>query len=573
MNKCLNCNEEIKINNPLECKVCNGKYCSIKCLITHSKNHISQSSKNIKSYLLLSLKNKQIENLTEKYSIITPGKFLEKNQFDEDYKFENLEKVTKNYFPVDLGSGSFGRVYLVRHKENKKYCAIKEIDKKKYKQIYGNCNLLYNEISIHSRLVHNNIIRLYNIYEDNEKIYLIMEYAVNGNLFEKIKESKKGLSEKIAFKYFIQMVNAIYYLHQNNIIHRDIKPENILIGKNNVLKLADFGWSKEIEFEKRSTFCGTLEYMAPEIVDSQNYDFSVDTWSLGILLYEMLMNHSPFCAKSARNIMNNIKEHELIFDKNKVISEECKDLIKKLLEYNPEKRLKIKDILEHSFIKKYSNDMISNKENINTDNKMNIKNNLLDNINNKEKKIEENINKNKRFSMIIKHHFNESMKNIHQINLLEKNLNFEIEKVKNKMDKLNFNNQNFNYFEDFRDKKIFSEEKPINNNKEDKIIIKNLNIDKILYNNNNNNNFLQRKNLMNKFNNLINNEEKNFLSSRINDNYNKQYLEKNDNFSQRNIYIKQKIKKHKDYVEQIENNNNNNEENIFSKFFNKIFNL
>ena len=177
--------------------------------------------------------------------------------------------------------------------------------------------------------------------------------------------------------------------------------------------------------------------------------------------------------------------------------------------------------------------------------------------------------------MIIKHHFNESMKNIHQINLLEKNLNFEIEKVKNKMDKLNFNNQNFNYFEDFRDKKIFSEEKPINNNKEDKIIIKNLNIDKILYNNNNNNNnnFLQRKNLMNKFNNLINNEEKNFLSSRINDNYNKQYLEKNDNFSQRNIYIKQKIKKQKDYIEQIENNNNNNEENIFSKFFNKIFNL
>ena len=208
------------------------------------------------------------------------------------------------------------------------------------------------------------------------------------------------------------MVNAIYYLHQNNIIHRDIKPENILIGKNNILKLADFGWSKEIEFEKRSTFCGTLEYMAPEIVDSQNYDFSVDTWSLGILLYEMLMNHSPFCAKSARNIMNNIKEHELIFDKNKVISEECKDLIKKLLEYNPEKRLKIKDILEHSFIKKYSNDMNSNKENINTDNKMNIKNNLLDNINNKEKKTEENINKNKRYSMINKHHFTETMKNI-----------------------------------------------------------------------------------------------------------------------------------------------------------------
>ena len=201
---------------------------------------------------------------------------------------------------------------------------------------------------------------IYNVHEDNENINIIMEYAPNGNLFELLSKEKNGFSEYKAFEYFIQVVNAVYYLHNNNIIHRDIKPENILIGEDNKIKLCDFGWAKELTLENRSTFCGTVEYMAPEIVENENYDYSVDIWSLGILLYELLYGHSPFKAKNTKNIILNIKSHELTYDdKNKNVSNSCKDLIKKLLNNNPQKRYKIKDILEHPFIKKHSERYLS----------------------------------------------------------------------------------------------------------------------------------------------------------------------------------------------------------------------
>ena len=146
------------------------------------------------------------------------------------------------------------------------------------------------------------------------------------------------------------MVNAVYFLHQNNIIHRDIKPENILLGENDLLKLCDFGWAKELTINKRSTFCGTMEYMAPEIMGNEKYDFSVDVWSLGILLYELIMGHSPFRSKKDRNIVIKIKLHDLVFDKNKNLSQECIDLIKGLLDSNPLTRLRLKDIFEHPFV-------------------------------------------------------------------------------------------------------------------------------------------------------------------------------------------------------------------------------
>ena len=283
------------------------------------------------------------------------GDFKEKTNFDKKYDYKNFSKVIEDIFPKQLGSGSFGRVFLVTHNETKKLYALKVIDKRKLLVSYGKLDIIYNEINIHSKLDHENIIKLYNVHEDTENINIIMEYAQNGNLFELLSKEKNGFSEYKAFEYFIQVVNAVYYLHNNNIIHRDIKPENILIGDDNKIKLCDFGWAKELTLENRSTFCGTVEYMAPEIVDNENYDYSVDIWSLGILLYELLYGHSPFKANNTKNIILNIKSHELIYDdKNKNVSNSCKDLIKKLLNNNPQKRYKIKDILEHPFIKKHS---------------------------------------------------------------------------------------------------------------------------------------------------------------------------------------------------------------------------
>ena len=110
-----------------------------------------------------------------------------------------------------------------------------------------------------------------------------MEYANNQNLFNVIKKNN-GMSEKEAFKYFIQAVSAVNFLHEQKLIHRDLKPENILIDKNDVVKLCDFGWCVELKYGNRSTFCGTYEYMAPEIVTESPYNNSIDIWSLGILL-------------------------------------------------------------------------------------------------------------------------------------------------------------------------------------------------------------------------------------------------------------------------------------------------
>ena len=360
MEKCPLCKKNIDSVKLLKCKFCDINFCSLSCLVKHNPYHLKNNfpQKNILNFL----KRRQSENLTEHYTFLTSGDFREKPEYDEKYSKDNFSKVLVNdFFPQELGSGSFGRVYLIKHNITNEEYALKVIEKKKLIQMYGKADIIKNEINIQSKLFHENIIRLYNVYEDENNINFIMEYAKNGNLFELLAqpENKKGFDEQRAFDYFIQVVNAVYYLHQNNIIHRDIKPENLLLGKKGLLKLCDFGWAKELNLENRSTFCGTVEYMAPEIVGSENYDYGVDIWSLGILLYELIFGHSPFKAKNMKSVILNIKSHDLTYDK--YITPECKDIIKKILNTNPQKRLKLKDILDHPFVKKYSKNYLSRK--------------------------------------------------------------------------------------------------------------------------------------------------------------------------------------------------------------------
>ena len=395
MEFCPSCFKEISSTKFLKCKFCERNFCSLSCLINHVQTH--QVNPNSSNSLVYSLKRRQSENLTEQYSFLTSGDFRDKINFDKKYEFQNFTKVIEDIFPKQLGTGSFGRVYLVSHNETKELFALKTIEKRKIITTYGKLDIIYNEINLHSKLSHQNIIKLYNMHEDDETINIIMEYAPNGNLYQMIKKEKNGFSESKAFDYFIQVINAVYYLHSNNIIHRDIKPENLLLCEDNKLTLCDFGWAKELSLENRSTFCGTMEYMAPEIVGSENYDYSVDIWSLGILLYELLFGHSPFKGSNTNNIIQNIKSHELNYDdKNKKISKSCKDLIQKLLNMNPQKRLKIKDILEHPFIKKYAKKFSNSKkvQMIDDDKIQNMLNkNLHDmNNNNSSKKIIDNLN-------------------------------------------------------------------------------------------------------------------------------------------------------------------------------------
>jgi serine/threonine protein kinase len=162
-----------------------------------------------------------------------------------------------------------------------------------------------------------------------------MDYAKNHTVFSLIKK-KNGMSESEAFKYFIDTAAAVNFLHDNNLIHRDIKPENLLIDDAGNVKLCDFGWCVDLNVGSRSTFCGTYEYMAPEIINEAPYDSGIDVWSLGVLLYELIHGYSPFRAKSMKTkekeyieIFRNIVNFNFKVDKE--ISSSCIDLIKSKL--------------------------------------------------------------------------------------------------------------------------------------------------------------------------------------------------------------------------------------------------
>ena len=326
-----------------------------------------------------------------------------------------------------------------------------------------------------------------------------MEYAPNGNLYNLITKEKTGFNEYKAFEYFIQVVNAVYYLHNNNIIHRDIKPENILIGEDNKIKLCDFGWAKELSLENRSTFCGTVEYMAPEIFGSENYDYGVDIWSLGILLYELLYGHSPFKANNTKNVILNIKSHELTYDDtNKTVSKSCKDLIQKLLNNNPQKRYKIKDILEHPFVKKYQEKYVYSFKKKSSQNLIKEDDDDLKEIKRANTKyissknpqklfrfntkivttpVQQNIPNTEKKINIKPHRLNyddlspKKLSSSKQIKLLQKfndSLQSQFEKAKKSIEKINFKNTESCTFEDFRDSQFNNNKKEKKKNEEQK---------------------------------------------------------------------------------------------------------
>lgn len=201
-----------------------------------------------------------------------------------------------------------------------------------------------------------------------------MDYSPNGTLHHLLKKNK-NLDEKSAFKYFIQVISAVNFLHENNFIHRDIKPENILLDDNNNVKLCDFGWCCELTVGNRITFCGTYEYMAPEVMNEMPYNHSVDLWSLGVLLYEMVQGVSPFKVmqliiqpqsngnneEDYNEILKNIKKSSITFEKT--ISKQCEDLIRKMLSIDKNTRIKMKEIFQHPWVQGFEKEMYDEQKN------------------------------------------------------------------------------------------------------------------------------------------------------------------------------------------------------------------
>lgn len=183
-----------------------------------------------------------------------------------------------------LGRGKFGNVYLAREKETKFVIALKVLFKKQV-ATQGIEHQVRREIEIQSHLRHPNILRMYGFFHDEARIYLILEYAAGGTLFNSLKKEGK-FDEKKSAKYIKSLISALEYLHGRNVIHRDIKPENLLLGQEDQLKIADFGWSVHEPHSLRTTLCGTIDYLSPEMVQGKAHTKAVDLWSLGVLTYE-----------------------------------------------------------------------------------------------------------------------------------------------------------------------------------------------------------------------------------------------------------------------------------------------
>jgi len=206
------------------------------------------------------------------------------------------------------------------------------------------------EISIHRKIDHPNIVKFYDYIQKDHHVYIVLDYAESGNLYSYI-HKKKNLSPEEIFRFFYQTCLAFQYLHQNDILHRDLKPENLLLDKERNIKLCDFGWAARKINEKRLTFCGTYEYMAPEIVYKKHYDYRVDIWSLGILLYELIHREAPYKGRSLPEISKSLNKTQISFSSS--INPQAKDLILKILKTNPSERLSMAQILSHPWVQSH----------------------------------------------------------------------------------------------------------------------------------------------------------------------------------------------------------------------------
>lgn len=177
-----------------------------------------------------------------------------------------------------------------------------------------------------------------------------MELASEGELYKHLKNSPNGrFDEPRSARYTYQVADALHYCHLNHVIHRDLKPENILLNGHDNIKLADFGWSAHTQSNKRTTMCGTLDYLPPEMVDGKQYNDSVDQWCLGILCYEFLVGHPPFESENSEQTYERIRKLDIAFPKH--VTSGAKNLISNLLRKDSGKRIKLIDVMQHPWIK------------------------------------------------------------------------------------------------------------------------------------------------------------------------------------------------------------------------------
>lgn len=254
-------------------------------------------------------------------------------------------------FGKEIGKGGFSVVYKATERATGKKYAIKRIQKD---EEGVDIELLKREIYIMKKVDHPNILKLFEVYEDDDYFFLVLELVEGLELFDKIVD-RGNYSEKDAANIVKQILEAVKYLHDEDIVHRDLKPENLLSageGEAEVVKVADFGFAKNFGEEKLVTSCGSPGYVAPEVLTEDSYTNAVDMWSVGVIIYILLSGYPPFYDESPPKIFKKITEAKYDFDDPvwDDISDLAKDLIRKLLVKDPSERLSAKKCLKHPWI-------------------------------------------------------------------------------------------------------------------------------------------------------------------------------------------------------------------------------
>lgn len=278
----------------------------------------------------------------------------------------NVLKKIGNYFPKHqksdvekkykigktLGTGNFSVVKRCTDKETGKEYALKIIDKK---MVEGKEEMIETEIAILKKVKHKNVISMVEAFDTPEKLYLVMDLATGGELFERI-VNKGSYTEADASTLVRSICEAIAYLHDQDVVHRDLKPENLLFStpdEDATIMITDFGLSKLVnDATYLTTACGTPGYVAPEVLRQKGYGRAVDLWSLGVITYILLCGYPPFYDEDQASLFETILRGKFDFHAEYwgSISTSAKDLITKLLTVEPSKRLTAREALAHPWV-------------------------------------------------------------------------------------------------------------------------------------------------------------------------------------------------------------------------------
>ena len=301
------------------------------------------------------------------FEIFNKNKFISRKFYTDDLfihkDFVYIIKKSTCYFNFtdlyemyeEIGKGSFGVVYLGKHKKTKQQVAIKILNKERIKHL-EEFEKIRLEIDILKLCHHPNILRILDNFEDNDYIYIVTEFIEGGTLFKYLNENKSKLKEKKIAELTKQIASGIKYLHQFGICHRDLKPENISIKRQNdleIIKIMDFGISKIMAPSQiTKTYSGTLHYMAPEIIQKAPQNKEVDIWALGVILYVMLTDYYPFGGED-KKLKEKIVYEEVYFDRQTLVcnSKEVIDLIRLCLDKSRKERINIDNFLNHPWFK------------------------------------------------------------------------------------------------------------------------------------------------------------------------------------------------------------------------------